>query len=138
MQWGSTTRKENDTYFNKLDASLTTHQSGVNSFDLTIRDIYMGIDVSDRNYKCYQYLDYIKPQTTNVSAALSAPGWTWKRLSDGTKWSDWWASDQQFWVGPAPSGQSKAYKPITSYFSNHASPNPLYSPFLTSFGPGIG
>jgi len=138
MQWGSGIREKNVTYFNNLDTSLTTHQSGLNSFDLTIRDIYMGIYVFGKEYKCYEYLGYIDPQTTNVGAALFAPGWTWERLPDGTAWSDWWAGDQQFWVGPTPSGEGSNYKPITSYFSNHASPNPLYSPFLTSFGPGIG
>lgn len=89
-------------------------------------DVYMGIDVFARGsvggIDTPKALELIAPasQSSSLSTALFAPGWTWEH--EDRRWPDWWDVDLSFWARI----QEYHQKPLT------------YDAYATNFCKGSG
>ncbi|KAF8622794.1 hypothetical protein AX15_006724 [Amanita polypyramis BW_CC] len=122
---------------------------------LTMRDIYVGIDVWGRGtlggggFHVYKALEQIAPDSLGLSAALFGQGWTWEKWQNepGRTWQKWWDEEVTFWAGKVPgldmtkllkSDEENVYKPVADFFVKRAPPDPKNLPFFTTFSPGVG
>lgn len=127
-----------------------------------LADIYVGVDVWGRGshggggFGSSRALAHISPNSLGLSAAIFGQAWSWETQQDeaGWTWERWWARERRLWLGPAekadvppmppPRHESEANckhgdpQPIAQFFTTQLAPNPIVTPFYTSFSPGVG